>query len=368
MKQLHVKLASVSYKGKVGSQWDFTISVGGEALRLKPRIKNGQNKKINKTAYLKDANGGTESLSIFVLAIERDKYIDSGVGSGQFVIVPDSTEQEYTITVQITEDRGPNSKQKNPAMGTLQFNFVYEPSEDDPDCMDQGPIPATVNDAESLTLAQIRKEEKENNKKYLGLTLITPADVYIEGCLYKAGSDWKLRPTLGQVNIRWGVNTSRFNEIALGQNVTCKNIKDAISDVAYRISTIDQSILFSAKTPAGFSYGFTTPPSNRKIWYARDPIVQHELVHVGERKALAEQTWLEIYDAMNAHILGSVDKLSEKAAEQEAKKYIKEQCIAWLKLFAIDLPHRPAYLAEANAAQLIFVQLANYATANKCKL
>jgi hypothetical protein len=241
-------------------------------------------------------------------------------------------------------------------------------TEADEDCTDPGIVAAQVSVKRNLSNAQI----VANGPNTIGLTRTALSDISIETCLYRAGKDWKIRSTKASEVIRWGVTTSRFNEIIIPDpangikgNVTCKNVGNLIFELQFIIIRDDNNV-FLSETQVGddvtsdaynvdAAYG-----GSRKLNYITAAVEAHEMVHIEDRMNLIQSTWLYIDDDINACILGSTDTMSEKTARREMKKFIAQKKIDWYILFRKELDHQPAYSAGARVAKAFVSRLMEF--------
>lgn len=361
--KLYVKLASVLYTGKIGREWSLNVSVGGSSYMFNKYLNNTRSNKINKTIFEQETgNSGSLSLSTFVFAVEKDKYPDTGFNNGDFAIdlSLQDEEQEYTLTVMVMEDNGPKKKSKE--TGTLKFRFIAVVAEADEGCMDPGIVVAEPKVQNDLTNAAMNRLSGQLKKPAYGWTVVTSEDSVIKGCLYRAGKDWKVRAIEASQVVHWGVNTSAFQEVVLPDpangirgNINCKNVNYIIFLLELRIRFEDVKLFLSQSLTTNdgvYDANEYDPAANpaapKKPYYSYAACAAHEQVHVRERSEQIQTTWPQINKDIDAHIIGSVDVLSEKEARKKMNDFLLKKRQDWGKLLiGIKVSHQAAFTQSA---------------------
>lgn len=340
--ELHFKLASIDYDGAIGREWTFNIDAGQDPMSFNTILKSNSTTNENKTVLLTDIDsGGNMEIKVNVDAIERDKkFSDKGNGDDSFSIDTSKVgvEQPFKLSFKVKENRGMNVKSDETAKLTL--NFVATIGEADQNC--NAPDTVTPN-APIVGHAPGRFDIAEKKKGTLfGLTELTDQElestdsdaqkrvklakyVVIEGCVYKAGNDWKVKPTRAELPIRTGVNMDRIKDAVPKGNVsmptvTCANVNLLIRDFEYYLSVKDD--LASSRPPKD-------PPSgNKEIQLSYSVQEAHEAVHVASFTMCIPGGWNEIQDEINAYIIGPAT-LSKADAEKKKDAYLEKKKYDW---------------------------------------
>lgn len=356
--------------------WDFVVTLSGRSpvsfrRTIKP-ITNASDppNPVNATVFLDEPPGkGKVKFKVHIEGTERDKYPDSGSMDGNIEFDLSKKEPKPERIELIVFESGPKGKTKK--KGALLFIFTAMLVEVKDTCTVKDPINAKPIPLNDLSAASINAADAGKNVVSFGRTLVEKKDVNIQGCVYQAGNDWKVRPQLAEVKVHTGVNTLIIRDIVFPDSpnemppdpnkVQCPTVDDAIKDLMYVLKNSAQQASNGSYTEGdavvdAFQIPRQPPAMGSMYWMSKKAVEDHEAVHQQLRSDQIKRTWPNISEAINAYVLGEVDKLSEADANKAKDKVIDEQIIRWSELLQEYIPHQAAYDAGDAVLNALLTQ------------